>query len=237
MTNTSQKPMLAESGGIVMARVLIVDDSKSSRALLTGLLTSSGHEVVAEATNGSEGYDACQLLNPDIVTLDVDMPDMDGLTCLKLIRANFPAVKVVMISSASEKTKIFEALDMGASYYILKPFDVHFVAEAIDNVLRGVYPRRFHDSPFSLLSTGSRFDITLTRHFAASHLPALNGAVRAVADKPILLSIHVEQEEAIEPAARTGLMELLRQFRERGGQIELFNPAGKTIDLNKDARP
>lgn len=122
-----------------MARIVIADDSKASRALLKTILVDAGHEVVAEAENGQAAILACETHLPDIVTLDIGMPIMDGLSALKEIRAKFPAIKPVMISAASEESPIYTSLELGAVYYIIKPFDVRFVSATISDVISDVF--------------------------------------------------------------------------------------------------
>lgn len=118
-----------------MARIVIVDDSKSFRSLLKEILIDAGYEVVAEAENGQIAFEECKNHQPDIVTLDIGMPIVDGITALKMIRAELPAVKVIMISAASENAKVLETLDLGASYYILKPCDAKYITSVINEVL------------------------------------------------------------------------------------------------------
>ena len=118
-----------------MARIVIVDDSKAFRSLLKDILTDAGHEVIAEAENGQIGFEECERHQPDLVTLDIGMPIIDGISALKMIRAELPAVKVIMISAASENSKVLETLNLGASYYILKPCDAKYVTTVIDEVL------------------------------------------------------------------------------------------------------
>jgi two-component system chemotaxis response regulator CheY len=118
-----------------VARIVIVDDSKAFRSLLKEILSEAGYEVVAEAENGQIGFEECKLHQPDVVTLDIGMPIVDGITALKMIRAELHAVKVIMISAAGENDNVIETLDLGASYYILKPCDVKYVTAVINEVL------------------------------------------------------------------------------------------------------
>ena len=83
-----------------MANILIVDDSRTSRKILRGLLEANGYVVVGEAKNGQEGYDMYAQYKPDLVTMDITMPVMSGVDSLKKIKADFPDAKVVMVSAA-----------------------------------------------------------------------------------------------------------------------------------------
>lgn len=114
-----------------MKSVLIVDDSRTSRRFLRDILENAGYNVVGEAVNGQEGFDKYVKLHPDIVTMDITMPKVDGLESLKLIRKNNPDAKVVMITAAGQKEKMLEAVKFGATEFITKPFMEESVLSAL----------------------------------------------------------------------------------------------------------
>ena len=118
-----------------MATVLIVDDSRTSRRILRGVLERDGFEVLDEAANGEEGYLKYKQLQPDIVTMDITMPVMDGIESLTLIKKANPESKVIMITAAGQKEKMGEALKRGADEFITKPFDENEVLNALKRVL------------------------------------------------------------------------------------------------------
>lgn len=118
-----------------MASILIVDDSRTSRKILKGILEDEGYEIIGEATNGQEGYDRYVELQPDIVTMDVTMPVLDGIEALKKIKGDYPDSKVVMVTAAGQKTKMVEAVQSGASEFVTKPFDAEQLKIIIDKVL------------------------------------------------------------------------------------------------------
>ena len=89
-----------------MANILIVDDSRTSRKILRGLLEANGYVVVGEAKNGQEGYDMYAQYKPDLVTMDITMPVMSGVDSLKKIKADFPDAKVVMVSAAGQQYRV-----------------------------------------------------------------------------------------------------------------------------------
>lgn len=105
-----------------MARVLVVDDAQFMRVRLRKLLEQDGHEVL-EATNGREAVAMYESHRPDLVFMDITMPEMDGLTALKTIREKDAAAKVVMCTSLGQKSAVIEALKAGAKDFIVKPFD------------------------------------------------------------------------------------------------------------------
>ncbi|MBQ9588942.1 MAG: response regulator [Butyrivibrio sp.] len=114
-----------------MKSVLIVDDSRTSRRFLRDILERAGYNVVGEAINGQEGFDQYVKLVPDIVTMDITMPGVDGIESLKLIRKNNPNAKVVMITAAGQKEKMMEAVKFGAIEFITKPFMEESVLSAL----------------------------------------------------------------------------------------------------------
>lgn len=105
-----------------MIRVLIVDDAAFMRMVIRGLLEKNGMEVVGEAENGAEGIKRYFELKPDIVTMDITMPEMDGIQALKAIRQQDPKAKVIMLSAMGQEAKVKEAVKSGAKSFIVKPF-------------------------------------------------------------------------------------------------------------------
>ncbi len=118
-----------------MARILVVDDSRTSRKILKGILEGEGYEIVGEATNGLEGYEKYAELKPDVVTMDITMPVLDGIESLKKIKAEFPKAKVVMVTAAGQKTKMVEAVQSGADEFVSKPFEPNQLKLVIEKVI------------------------------------------------------------------------------------------------------
>ncbi len=106
-----------------IARVLIVDDSKTSRKLLRSILENGNFEVIGEAVDGEEGWLQSKELKPDIVTMDITMPKMDGIEALSLIHRDDAHAKVIMITAAGQNEKMVEAIRRGAYDFITKPLD------------------------------------------------------------------------------------------------------------------
>lgn len=114
-----------------MSTVMIVDDSRTMRKMLAGTLTAEGYEVVGNASNGEEALSLLETITPDIITLDITMPVMDGLTALEKIMERNPSQKVLMVSAAGQKDKVLGALKMGAIDFIQKPFEPELVISTI----------------------------------------------------------------------------------------------------------
>lgn len=117
-------------------RILIVDDSFYMRTMLKNMLTDAGYEVVGEAANGQQALEMTTATNPDLITLDVILPDNTGLDVLKGIREVNPTVKVVMCSAVGQEVIVNEALESGASAYIVKPFSEEKVLEIVSSALQ-----------------------------------------------------------------------------------------------------
>ena len=118
-----------------MARVLIVDDAAFMRKLLNDALTNGGHEVVGEAGNGNEAVARYQELKPELTTLDITMPEKDGLAALAEIMAIDPAAKIIMCSALGQEGKVLEAVKLGAKDFVVKPFQPPRVLEAVEKAL------------------------------------------------------------------------------------------------------
>ncbi|HEY3764265.1 MAG TPA: response regulator [Gaiellales bacterium] len=118
-----------------MARVLIVDDAAFMRKMLGDVLAKGGHEVIGEGANGAEAITQYQSLRPDIMTLDITMPEKDGLAALREILTLEPSAKIVMCSALGQESKVLEAIKSGAKDFVVKPFQPDRVLDAIGKAL------------------------------------------------------------------------------------------------------
>src|SRR3954466_7746542 len=118
-----------------MARVLVVDDAAFMRKMVSDALAKGGHEVVGEAGNGVEAVARFQELKPDLMTLDITMPEKDGLAALAEIVAADPSARVVMCSALGQETKVVQALKLGAKDFVVKPFQAERVVDAVGKAL------------------------------------------------------------------------------------------------------
>lgn len=127
------KTELCTNASSTLPTVLVVDDSSLIRKVLINLLNENGYQVVGEATNGLEGVELYKELEPDIVTLDITMPVMDGVTALRKIKEYNPDAMVAMISAAGQKDKLMDALREGAELFFTKPFNAQEVIKSLRN--------------------------------------------------------------------------------------------------------
>ncbi len=116
-------------------KVLIVDDAVVMRMMIKGILSKHGYEVVGEAQNGVEAVDKYKQLQPDLVTMDMVMPEMDGITAVRQIMAMDPNAKIIMCTSMGQQALVVEAIQAGAKSFITKPFQPPKILETISKVL------------------------------------------------------------------------------------------------------
>ncbi|MFB9273600.1 two-component system response regulator [Cohnella sp. CIP 111063] len=116
-------------------RILIVDDAAFMRMMIRDILTKNGYEVVGEAQDGAQAIEKYKDLNPDLITMDITMPEMDGIAALKEIRKLDSNAKVIMCSAMGQQAMVIDAIQAGAKDFIVKPFQADRVIEAIKKTL------------------------------------------------------------------------------------------------------
>lgn len=119
-----------------MARILIVDDAKFMRITLTNILKKANHEIVGEAENGREAVRLYRELRPDLVTMDITMPEMSGLDAVKEIKRDYKDAKIIMCSAMGQQKMVVDAIEAGAKDFIVKPFDESQVVDSVSRLLR-----------------------------------------------------------------------------------------------------
>jgi two-component system chemotaxis response regulator CheY len=118
-----------------MARILVCDDSAFMRMMLKRVLIDNGHEVVGEAGDGMEAVQLYRQHKPDLITMDITMPKMDGIQAVTHIHEENPLVRIVMVTALGQRAIITDAIKAGASDFIVKPFDNIQVIETVKKVL------------------------------------------------------------------------------------------------------
>lgn len=117
-----------------MKKVLIVDDAAFMRVSIKNMLSKNGYEVIGEAENGRVAIQKYQELSPDIVTMDITMPEMDGLASIKKILEMNPSANIIMISAMGQESMVREAVLSGAKGFIVKPFKEDAIVAALNNL-------------------------------------------------------------------------------------------------------
>lgn len=115
-------------------KVLIVDDAIFMQKVLSDMMIDIGNEVVATASNGREALKKAKQFNPDIITLDITMPDMDGISALKELKQINPRFKILMCSAMGQKAFILRAIESGADDFVIKPFTREKIVKALKNL-------------------------------------------------------------------------------------------------------
>lgn len=116
-------------------KILIVDDAAFMRMMIKDILSKNGYDVVGEAADGAQAVEKYKESQPDLVTMDITMPEMDGITALKEIKKINPNAKIIMCSAMGQQAMVIDAIQAGAKDFIVKPFQADRVLEAISKTL------------------------------------------------------------------------------------------------------
>lgn len=116
-------------------KVLIVDDAAFMRMMIKDILVKNGFDVVGEAENGAQAVEKFKETSPDLVTMDITMPEMDGITALKEIKQIDASAKIIMCSAMGQQSMVIDAIQAGAKDFIVKPLQADRVLEAINKTL------------------------------------------------------------------------------------------------------
>ena len=116
-------------------KILICDDSNFMRMMIKDALTRNGYKIIGEAANGKEAIEKYKELTPDLVLLDITMPEMDGIDALKEILKYDSNAKIIMCSAMGQQSSVAESMELGAKDFIVKPFQPSRLIEAVKKVL------------------------------------------------------------------------------------------------------
>lgn len=116
--------------------ILIVDDAAFMRMMIKDILSKNGYEVLGEAQTGKEAVELYMKLKPDLVTMDITMPEMNGIDAVRAIKKLDPAARIIMCSAMGQQAMVIDAIQAGARDFIVKPFQPNRVIEAVQKALR-----------------------------------------------------------------------------------------------------
>ncbi len=225
-----------------MAKILVVDDSYIMRMKIKTMLTNAGHTVVGEAANGEQAIIEYTQKQPDIVTMDISMPVMDGISALRMIITRFPKARVIVISALEKKNMVLAALESGARNYLLKPIDEIKLIKVIEAVLRdeGIPKRIFMDrgakeeetiafdlesevkTPFSIDNKSGTLVINIGRTLHSDNFSALSSAVQGLLFiKPLSIIINFGKAEEFEEDLLDEIKKMITSIKAVNGSVQL----------------
>jgi two-component system, chemotaxis family, chemotaxis protein CheY len=117
-----------------MKRVLIADDANFMRMMIKNIITKHDYEVVGEAVNGNDAIQKYKELQPDIVTMDITMPECNGIDAVKEIKKTYPNAKIIMVSAMGQQSMVMDAIQAGARDFIVKPFNEEKIMESFQKI-------------------------------------------------------------------------------------------------------
>jgi YesN/AraC family two-component response regulator len=217
-----------------MLKILIVDDSNFMRKNLGQMFSQLGHEVVGEAGNGVEAYHAYCKLKPDLLTMDVTMPKMEGTEAVKNIIADFPDAKIIMISALSQKDIVYDAITAGALTFLAKPVK----AENVVKALRKIFPieklvsetqfDQFKHIFFKIQLKEEVFNIVISDetdgHPITSLPKAMDGILMVT---PLKVVIDYGRMEKLPKEILEMVVTDFKKIKEIGGSVEIISHAKK----------
>lgn len=232
-----------------MARILIVEDSFVMRKNLRDILVKAGHRVVGEASNGKQAVISYKEINPDLVTMDITMPIMDGIKACKLITDDDPQAKIIMISALDQKRKVFEALNNGAKHYIFKPITREKVLKIVDEVLitegisqadesQGDFQKHEEvntdPSPFNIKNDKGNFVININKNINTNNFEALKLAINGfLFIKPLKITFDFNKLKSLDIDVLNELNNVIENIKGVGGEFEAIGN-NSFIDFAKE---
>ncbi|MFZ5351525.1 MAG: response regulator [Bacillota bacterium] len=236
-----------------MARILIVDDSIIMRRNLKVILTQAGHEIVAEASNGKEAFVEYEKHMPDLVTMDITMPVLNGIDAVKKIIGSFPDAKIIMISALDQRNMVFEALENGAKHYIIKPITPDKVLTVLDAVLEDTSSGKNENAaegdsfvnskareeaaqtdarqdiqPFTIENKDGTFVVTVSESLDAQNFAPLSMAVQGfMFIKPLSLVFNFSDINDMDADMLNKLVDIINKIKSIGGNVKVISGSNR----------
>lgn len=214
-----------------MARILVVDDSTIMRKNIASILIKAGHAVVGEAADGREGHLMYRTHLPDLVTMDITMPGINGIDAVRLIMQEYPKAKIIMVSALDQRHMVFEALELGAKHYLIKPVTYDSVVTVVQKVL-GVTQQ-----PFAIESINNTFQIKITKFLTEENFKLLHQAVQGLLYvKPLNVAIDFGNIEYLPYTLLEKISGLVKAMKAVNGVTKVVAKNDNFIKLLKDKK-
>ncbi len=232
-----------------MANIMIVDDSAIMRRNLKTILLAAGHTVVAEAVHGGQAHLLYRQYQPDLVTMDITMPNVNGIEAVKLIMKDFPDARIVMVSALNQRNMVFEALNLGAKHYILKPINAETVISVINKVLgieeqgEGVAKSsttgenqvdEVSEAPFTIENTHNMFHIKITSKFNEEGAKALGQAIQGLLFvQPLKVLLTFGKLQTVDDSLLEKVSEVVRALLGAKGTVKVISQNKTFVQMLK----
>jgi len=226
-----------------MSNILVVDDSAIMRRNLVTIFTQAGHHVVAEAINGGQAHLLYRTLLPDLVTMDITMPGVNGIEAVKLIIRDYPDAKIIMVSALNQRNMVFEALELGAKHYLIKPITSETVISVVNKVL-GIKEPLFVREEDATHNTDSivpyqiehnnMFQINLSKYLTEESFITLNQAVQGLLFvQPLIVIIHFANTDSLSDPLLNKISEVVKAILGAKGKVKVVSQNLNFVKLVK----
>jgi YesN/AraC family two-component response regulator len=233
-----------------MANILVVDDSAIMRRNLVTIFTQAGHSVVAEAINGGQAHLLYRTHIPDLVTMDITMPGVNGIEAVKLIIRDYPDAKIIMVSALNQRNMVFEALELGAKHYLIKPITPEAVISVVNKVLgiKEPAPSSKEDTiidnadsiemasqlPFQIENINNMFQIKLSKYLTEESFITFNQAVQGLLFvQPLIVIINFTNTDFLSDSLLKELSGVVKAIKGAKGTIKVVSQNMEFIKLVK----
>ena len=228
-----------------MARILVVDDARIMRKMIGSILIKAGHTVVGEAADGGEAHLMYKTHLPDLVTMDITMPGINGIDAVRLIMQDYPKAKIIMVSALTQKNMVFDALQLGAKHYLIKPVTYDSVVSVIQKVLgvetggkvQNENSKPTTQPPFAIESINNTFQIKLTTFLTEDNFISLHQAVQGLLYvKPLNVALDFGNIEFLPNSLLDKLSGLVKAIKAVNGVTKVVSRNTNFIQLLKDKK-
>jgi len=223
-----------------MSTILVVDDSAIMRRNLVTILSQTGHTVVAQAINGGQAHLLYRTHLPDLITMDITMPGSSGIEAVKLIIKDYPDAKIIMVSALGQKNMVFEAIELGAKHYLIKPVTPETVISVVNKVLgikqplpsskaEEIAPVNEGESieiatqvPFQIENSNNMFQIKLSKYLTDESFITLNQAIQGLLFvQPLIVIINFGNIDSLSDSLLEKLSVIIQAVQGAKGTIKV----------------